>query len=138
MEPGTLADVLVVVHALYAGFVVCGFAAVIAGGTLGWGWVRQRGFRQLHAGAMLFVGAEALIGMACPLTLWEGALRARAGDAPQEGAFIARFAARLLYYDLPPWSFTSGYLALSLLVLLLWRWVPPRRRGARGGGGWGA
>jgi hypothetical protein len=129
MNPATLADVIVVAHFLYAAFVVLGFAAIGLGAWRGWEWVRHRGFRWAHGLAMGFVGVEALIGMACPLTVWEAALRERSGHLADQGAFLSRIASRLLFYDLPPWVFTAAYLALTAAVLLLWRWVPPRCRG---------
>jgi len=76
-----------------------------------------------HLGAILFVAAESLIGMACPLTVWEDALR-RTG--PQESSFVGRWVARLLYYDFPEWVFAAAYIAFALAVALAWRLVPPR------------
>jgi hypothetical protein len=130
MTRSALADVVVVAHFCYAAFVVLGFLAIGLGAWRGWRWARQRGFRWVHALAMGFVGVEALIGMACPLTEWEAALRARAGQPVGQGAFIARIASQLLFYHLPAWVFTAAYVALTVLAVLLWRWVPPVRRGA--------
>jgi hypothetical protein len=129
MPPAMLADVVLVVHFAYAAFVVLGFLAIVAAPLTRWGWARNRAFRWVHLLAMAFVGLEALIGMACPLTVWEYALRSQAGRADDETPFIARLAAQLLYYRLPSWVFTASYLALTLLALLLWHWVPPRPRG---------
>lgn len=128
MNPATLADVVVVAHFAYAAFIVLGFAAILWGGWRGWGWVRHRGFRWVHGLAMGLVGVEAVIGMACPLTVWEAVLRQRSGQGPEPEEFIARVASRLLFYDFPPWVFTTAYLVLTGSVVLLWRWVPPRRR----------
>ena len=119
-----LADIIVVLHLLYVGFVVAGFLAVILGGALGWGWIRNRKFRFSHVAAMAFVGVEAAIGMVCPLTRWEYELRMAAGAGAEHGAFIARWAQQLLYYDLPPWVFTAGYLLLTALALAL-LWIVP-------------
>ena len=128
MNPLLLADLVVVIHLAYVLFVVSGFPAVILGGLLGWGWVRNRIYRLVHVAAMGFVGVEALIGMVCPLTRWEYDLRMAAGTGAEHGAFIARWAARMLYYDLPPWVFTASYLALTALALgLLWA-IPPRKK----------
>jgi hypothetical protein len=128
MTPVLLADLIVVVHLAYVGFVVFGFAAIFAGAALGWGWVRHRSWRLVHLAAMGFVGIEAAIGMACPLTVWEFTLRAgetQPGEAP---SFIGRMSAGLLYYDFPPWVFTAAYLALTALAVALWWLVPPSKR----------
>jgi hypothetical protein len=128
MSPSLLADIVVVAHLVYVGFVIFGFLTIPAGWALGWVWVRNLPFRLLHFCAMAFVGLEGLIGMVCPLTDLEAQLRLAAGENPGGGAFIARLAARLIYYNLPPWMFVAAYVALTLLAAwLLWA-VPPRRR----------
>lgn len=119
-----LADVLVVVHFVIAGFVVGGLIVVWLGAALGWTWVRNPWFRYLHLGAIAFVAAEALLGIACPLTVWEDALRG--GVRPE--SFIARWVHRLLYYRAPEWVFTAAYVLWTLATLLTLRLVPPRRK----------
>ena len=117
-----LADAILVVHFLFVLFVVGGFTLILAGGALGWYWVRARAFRLAHLGAILLVVGESLMGLACPLTLWEDALR-RAG--PQEASFVGRWVARLLYYDFPEWVFAAAYTVFALAVVFAWRAVPP-------------
>ena len=116
-----IADAVLVVHALFVLFIVGGFALILLG-TRRWSWVRNRTFRILHLAAIAFVTAEALIGITCPLTTWEDALR---GGGP-ERSFISRWVARLLYYDFPEWVFATGYSVFALAVLWTWRMVPPR------------
>ena len=128
MNAGLLADIVVVLHFLYAAFVAAGFLAVPAGWALGWSWVRNRPFRLIHLAAIAFVGMEGLIGMVCPLTVLEYKLRQAAGQDGAEGAFIARWASRLLYYDFPPWIFAAAYVLLTLAAVALYFAVPPRRR----------
>ncbi len=118
-----LADAILVLHFLFVLFVTGGFALILAGAALRWSWVRDRRFRSLHLGAILLIAAESLAGMACPLTVWEDALR-RAG--PQHASFVGRWIARLLYYDFPEWVFAAAYVAFALAVVLTWRLVPPR------------
>ena len=127
MNPATLADVVVVLHTLYAGFVLFGFVAVGVGWALGWGFVRNLPFRITHVAAIALVGAQGMLGVVCPLTSLEYHLRRTAGLTPEEGAFIARFAGRLLYHPLPAWVFTTSYVALTLLAVTLLFLVPPRR-----------
>src|SRR5208283_4559700 len=72
-----LADTVVAVHFLIVLFIVAGLPLVYLGVSLKWAWVRSRGWRALHLGAILFVAAESLLGITCPLTAWEDALRGR-------------------------------------------------------------
>lgn len=122
-----LADAILAVHLAFVVFVIAGFAAVPAGAALGWRWVRSRPLRLSHLGAIALVALEALLGIACPLTVWEDALRGRGTDA----GFVARLVHRLLFYDLPEWVFTAVYLGLALSAFALWRAVPPERRAGR-------
>ncbi len=128
MPPDLLADIVVVLHLAYAAFVVLGYPAIVAGGLRGWRWVRNLPLRIAHLAAIAFVGLEGAIGMVCPLTGLEFSLREAAGSDPEAGAFIARLASRLLYYDFPPWVFTTAYLLLTLLAAALFFAVPPARR----------
>jgi hypothetical protein len=128
VDDALLAEIVLIAHFAYAGFVVSGFVAIPLGGALGWGWVRNRAFRLLHLAAIAFVGFEGVIGMVCPLTEWEYRLRLQAGLQAEEGAFIGRIVSSLLYYDFPPWVFTTAYLLLTALAIALLFWVPPRPR----------
>jgi len=121
-----IADALLVVHFLIAAFICGGLVLVWLGAALGWRWVRNPWFRYAHLAAIAFVAAEALAGIACPLTVWEDLLR---GNLQAE-SFIGRWVRRLLYYDAPPWVFTAIYVAWAAAALLTLRIVPPRRRAA--------
>ena len=119
-----MADLVVVVHFAIVLYIVGGLAAVWLGAPLGWRWVRNPWFRYLHLAAIGYVAAEALLGVACPLTVWEDLLRGRAGA----DSFVGRWVRRLLYYDAPAWAFTTAYVAWALATLATLRLVPPRRR----------
>jgi polyferredoxin len=121
-----VADTLLVVHFLIAAFIVGGLVAVWLGAALGWSWITNRWFRYLHLGAIVFVAAEAILGIACPLTVWEDLLRG--GVRPE--SFVARWVHRVLYYRAPEWVFTTAYVLWSLATLLTLWLVPPRRRAA--------
>jgi len=121
-----IADLLVVVHFAIVVYIVGGLLAVWTGAALGWRWVRDPWFRYSHLAAIAYVAAEALLGIACPLTVWEDLLRG--GARPD--SFVGRWVRRLLYYDLPEWAFTAAYLAWALATLATLRLVPPRRRAA--------
>lgn len=119
-----LADAILIVHFMFVLFVTGGFVLTLAGAALRWSWVRARTFRSAHLGAVLLVLAESLVGMACPLTVWEDALRR---SSPQDASFIGRWVARLLYYEFPEWMFAVAYTVFALVVALAWYLVPPRR-----------
>ena len=121
-----MADVLLVVHFLIAAFIVLGLVAVWLGAALGWRCVHNPWFRYLHLGAIAFVAAEAVLGVACPLTVWEDLLRG--GRSLNGGAesFVSRWVRALLFYQAPEWVFTSAYLAWATATLVTLRLVPPR------------
>ena len=121
------ADAVLVVHFAFVAFVVGGLAAIWAGAALGWSWVRNFAFRMAHLAAIVFVAAEALLGMMCPLTIWEDALRGTATDA----GFVQRWIHAWLFWNLPAWVFNVAYVAFGALVA--WTWVrhPPRRTRGR-------
>jgi hypothetical protein len=121
-----LADAVLYLHAGFVLFVVAGLLLVLAGGTLGWRWVRNRRFRILHLIAIGVVVLQAWLGVLCPLTRIEVVLRARAGEAVYSGSFIAYWVERLLYYDAPPWVFSSLYTVFGVLVIASWLWVRPQ------------
>jgi Protein of Unknown function (DUF2784) len=116
------ADGLLVVHLLLVAFNVGGLLVTWVGAALGWPWVRARPFRLLHLVAIGMVAAGALLGAACPLTVWEDALRGAASPA----SFVARWVSRVLYYDLPGSVFSVLYVAWAAATLVTWRLVPPR------------
>ena len=117
------ADALLVLHFAIVGFIVGGLVLAWIGAALGWSWVRNRWFRYAHLAGIAFVALEAPIGMTCPLTLWEDALR---GGARPE-SFIGRWVQQLLYYRAPEWVFTTLYLAWAAATLLTLRLIPPAR-----------
>ena len=121
MPAPLLADAIVLLHLAYVGFVALGYAAVPLGAALGWGWVRHRWLRRAHVAAIALVALEGLVGVICPLTWLEAALRG--GSTP--GSFVGRLVHAVLFYDLPPWAFTLAYVALALAAWALYRWVPP-------------
>jgi hypothetical protein len=119
-----LADVLLVLHFAIAAFIVAGLVLVWIGAFFKWPWIRNPWFRYAHLGAIVFVAGEAILGFACPLTLWEDLLR---GSARPE-SFIGRWVQRLLYYQAPEWVFTAAYAAWAAATALTLVLVPPRRK----------
>jgi uncharacterized protein DUF2784 len=121
-----LADVILLAHFALASFITAGFVLVLVGAVLDWRWVRRRALRLVHLYGMLFIAAESLAGIACPLTLLEDLLRGAPAGA---GGFIQRWLGRLLYWNAPAWFFVTLYVGAAALALLLWWAVPPRRSG---------
>jgi polyferredoxin len=119
-----LADALLVVHFLIVAFIVGGLLLIWIGAGLDWRWVRNPWFRYAHVGAIGFVAAEAVLGIACPLTIWEDLLRG--GVRPE--SFIGRWVHRALYYQAPEWIFTIAYLAWALATLATLWLVPPMKK----------
>ncbi len=122
------ADALLALHTLFVAFVVLGLVAVYVGYRFSWAWVRNFWFRITHLLAIGFVVLESWVGVICPLTRWEMALRMRAGDETYSGSFIQHWLHAILYYDAPGWVFVVAYTSFGLLVLVSWFKVPPKRR----------
>ena len=125
-----LADLVLATHFLFVTFVVGGLAVIWIGAALNWTWIRNFWFRAAHLGAIGFVVAESLVGLLCPLTVLEDALRQ--GGQPHS-SFIQRWVGRLLYYDLPERIFTIVYLLFGLIVVLTFIAIRPDRRTYRTG-----
>ena len=129
-----LANIVLVVHAGIAAFVVGGLALTVVGNLKHWDWVNDIRFRAAHLAAIAVVVGESLLGLVCPLTTLEMSLRSRAGEAAYGGGFIEHWLQQLLYYSAPPWVFIAAYTAFAVVVVATWRYFPPRckRRGATG------
>ncbi len=120
---GVMADLLVVVHLAFVGFVVLGGFAVPRWPRLAWA----------HVPAVAWgVGIE-LAGAICPLTPVEQWLRAEAGVAGYEGDFIAHYLLPVLY----PAGLTRraqlvlGVLACGINLAAYGWWIHTARSGRR-------
>ncbi|MDJ0792843.1 MAG: DUF2784 domain-containing protein [Woeseiaceae bacterium] len=120
------ADLLLLTHVLFVAFVVFGLILVYVGKPLNWSWVRNPSFRLAHLAAIGVVTIQAWLGVICPLTTWEMALRRQVGDATYSGEFIAHWLEEILYYRAPPWVFIVCYTVFAALVVVSWFWVRPR------------
>ncbi len=123
---GVAADLLVVVHLAFVGFVVLGGFAGPRFPRLAW----------VHLPAVAWgVGVE-LTGGICPLTPAEQWLRMEGGATGYEGDFIAHYLLPLLY---PPgltrWAqLALGILACGINVAAYGWWARSGRRGDRRSG----
>jgi hypothetical protein len=126
-----LADAILALHVGVVLFVVLGALAIPIGAWRRWHWVRLRRWRIAHLLLMAFIALQAWLGALCPLTVWEKALRARAGQSVYAETFIEHWLSRLIFFEAPWWVFVAAYSALAACLVLLWILVPPhaRRRG---------
>ena len=120
------ADTILFTHVLFVAFVIFGLLLIFAGKLLSWSWVRNPWFRRAHFIGIVVVVLQAWLGVICPLTTWEMALRSKAGAAVYSGSFITHWLETLLYYQAPAWVFVVCYSAFGSLVVLSWFWVRPR------------
>jgi len=118
-----LANAVLLTHFALVLFITAGLPLIYLGAVLGWTWVRAWQWRAVHLAAIVFVAMESLLGIACPLTVWEDALR---GNQTNLG-FIERWIERIMFYDLPAWVFILAYTSFAVLVAVTWLAVPPTR-----------
>lgn len=124
-----LADLVLAVHAGIAAFAVLVLIAVLVGGPRGWRWIRIRWLRLAHLALLGVIALQAWLGRLCPLTVWEQALRAHAGQPAYRESFVEYWLSRALFFEAPWWAFVAAYTALVALAAFAWRRWPPRRPG---------
>ena len=100
------ADIVVVVHLLFIGFVVGGV-------FLAWRWPR---IVWLHLPAVVYGALVEFVGFTCPLTLLQNDLLRRGGDAGYSGGFIGHYLVKVIY---PPGLTRGMQIGLGVLVLLI-------------------
>ena len=100
------ADVVVVIHLLFIGFVVAGAFL-----TWRWPWIIWP-----HLPAVGYAALVEFVGFTCPLTLLENDLRQLAGEAGYHGGFVSRYVIKLIY---PPGLTEDMQFGLGVLVLIL-------------------
>jgi Protein of Unknown function (DUF2784) len=100
------ADLVVVIHLLFIGFVVGGVFLAWR-----WPWIVW-----VHIPAVIYGALVEFAGFTCPLTLLENDLRRRAGQAGYHDGFIAHYLVKVIY---PPGLTRGMQVGLGLLVLLI-------------------
>lgn len=113
---------ILVVHLAIIAFNIAGCVLIPIGAWRGWRWVREFWWRLVHVASLAAVAAQALLGRACFLTIWQGDL---AGASPAR-PLIAGWMERLIYLPLPLWVFAIAYAVVFAYVIALWIWVRPR------------
>ena len=121
------ADVIMLLHVLFVVFVVIGLVLIFVGKVRVWSWIRNPWFRLIHLAAITVVVVQSWLGLICPLTTIEMALRSRAGDTVYSGSFLSHWLENILYYQIPPWIFAVSYMAFAAVVAASWFWIRPRR-----------
>ena len=121
-----MADAILLLHVMYVSFVIVGFLLILVGKVLTWAWVKNPWFRVTHLVSICLVIVESWLGVMCPLTTWEMALRSHAGDVVYVGSFLTHWLESLLYYQAPAWVFIVCYTAFGIIVIASWYWVRPR------------
>ncbi len=121
------ADVILLLHVLFVAFVVMGLLLIVVGKVRAWSWIRNPWFRLVHLAAITVVMIQSWLGLICPLTTIEMALRSRAGDTVYSGSFISHWLERILYYQVPPWVFVVCYMTFGAAVVASWLSIRPRR-----------
>ena len=93
------ADLVVVVHLLFIGFIVGGV-------FLTWRWPL---IIWAHIPAVIYGALVEFAGFTCPLTLLENDLRQRAGDAGYRDGFIGHYLVKVIYPPGSPMRCKSGW-----------------------------
>jgi hypothetical protein len=119
-----LGQAVLALHLVVIAFNVAGLVVIPLGAARGWSFVRRRWLRLLHLASLAVVAGQALLGRACFLTDWQGALSGSGAEDP----LIMRWVNSLIYWPLPMWVFTALYLAVFAYVVALWWWVRPETR----------
>ena len=105
-----LADLVLVVHALFVLFVILGGLMVLRWPALMW----------VHLPAVAWGAAIEFWGWTCPLTPLEVALRQRGGELGYGGSFIEHYVTPVLY---PDGLTRTMQVVLGLTVLAVNGWV---------------
>jgi hypothetical protein len=116
------ADLVVVVHLLFIGFIV-------GGAFLSWRWPLTV---WAHIPAVVYGALVEFASFTCPLTLLENDLHLRAGEAGYRGGFISHYLVKVIY---PPGLTREMQIGLGVLLLAVatigyWGFL---RRHGRGG-----
>jgi Protein of Unknown function (DUF2784) len=115
----TGADLVVVVHLLFIGFIVGGV-------FLSWRWPL---IIWAHIPAVIYGALVEFAGFSCPLTLLENDLRQRAGAAGYRDGFISHYLVKVIYPPGLTHEMQIGLGVLLLLVAIIGYWGLLRRRG---------
>lgn len=120
------ADVILFLHVFVVVFNVLGLILILLGYILKWSWVRNPWFRVVHIVVIGIVIIQSWVGVVCPFTNLEMALRSKAGETVYSGTFISHWLESILYYQASPWVFVFIYTVFGAFVIASWFIVRPR------------
>lgn len=100
------AEAILIVHLAFIVFVMLG----------GWLALRHRAWAVVHLPAAAWGAYVELSGRICPLTVWENALRVRAGQAGYRGSFVEHYLLAIIYPDGLTRATQFGLAALVIAV----------------------
>jgi hypothetical protein len=112
-----LADLVVVLHLAFLGYMV--FGGLLA--------LRRLGLIWPHVAVIGYSFYVTLTSFTCPATTLEKWLRVQGGETPYEGSFIHEYLSGTIY---PPAIETAVWLACMGIALASWALVLTRRRRA--------
>lgn len=115
------ADILMIIHLLWAAFMVIGLplGLLLKSPTLRW----------VHFWGMAATAFFAAAGMYCPLTVWEESLRWEADrNFSFDGGFLAQHLSSILYPKIEPWVLRSASVFWGALTVLAMVVIKPGRR----------
>ena len=116
-----LADTLMIIHFLWAAFMVVGLPLGL--------YLRSPILQWAHFFGMVLTAFFAATGMYCPLTVWEETLRRRTDPGFSfEGSFLAKHLSSILYPQIEPWILRSASVFWGTLTLLAMIVVKPWKK----------
>jgi hypothetical protein len=127
---GILAELIVAIHLAYVSFVVVGLLLILVGMACRWQWIRNPWFRCIHLLMILIVAVEAIGGIDCPLTTWEGELRTLAGQEPSNDTFVGQMLRKVLFIASDTPILPAAYYVFAGLIVATFFLAPPRFRKA--------
>ncbi len=106
-----LADILMIIHLLWAILMVIGLPLGLI--------MRSPLLRWAHLTGMVITGFFAVLGMYCPFTTWEEQLRWQADPGfSYRGSFLVEQLSKILYPQIEPWIIRSASIAWMVFTIL--------------------
>lgn len=126
---GVMADLVVILHALFVIFVALGGFLVLVRGKMAF----------VHVPSVLWAVAVEWAGWICPLTPLENKLRSLAGEQAYKGDFVEHYVIPILYPEMLTRGLQTalGAGALAVNVFIYWALVSKtlKKRNSRSFGG---